>query len=85
MTTKQNGLPHLNTPDINKLPKFILHYKIHSKHGNELKTELGPVCRRCKLLIICYKVFDVHVTMHRDKFLVIKPTICTKFSNLFLE
>ena len=27
--------------------------------------------------------FDVHVTMHRDKFLIIKPTRCTDFSNLF--
>jgi hypothetical protein len=29
--------------------------------------------------------FDVHVTVHRDKFLIIKPTRCTDFSNLFLE
>ena len=29
--------------------------------------------------------FDVHVTVHRVKFLVIKPTRCTDFSNLFLE
>jgi hypothetical protein len=29
--------------------------------------------------------FDVHVTMHRDKFLIIKPTRCTNFSNLFLK
>ena len=26
---------------------------------------------------------DVHVTVHRDKFLIIKPTKCTNFSNLF--
>jgi len=26
---------------------------------------------------------DVHVTVHRDKFLIIKPTRCTNFSNLF--
>jgi len=25
------------------------------------------------------------VTVHRDKFLIIKPTRCTNFSNLFLE
>ena len=25
--------------------------------------------------------FDVHVTVHRDKFLIIKPTRCTNFSN----
>ena len=29
--------------------------------------------------------FDVHVTVHRDKFLITKPTRCTNFSNLFLE
>jgi hypothetical protein len=29
--------------------------------------------------------FDVHVTMHLDKFLIIKPTRCTNSSNLFLE
>ena len=28
--------------------------------------------------------FDVHVTMNRDKFLKIKPTKYTNFSNLFL-
>ena len=27
--------------------------------------------------------FDVHVTVHRDKFLIIKPTRCPNFSNLF--
>ena len=27
--------------------------------------------------------FDVQVTVHRDKFLLIKPTRCTNFSNLF--
>ena len=30
-------------------------------------------------------LFDVHVTVHRDKFLKMKPTRCTNFSNLFLE
>ena len=29
--------------------------------------------------------FDVHVTMHHDKFLTIKPTRCTNFSKLILE
>jgi hypothetical protein len=29
--------------------------------------------------------FDVHVTVHRDTFLIIKPTRCTDYSNLFLE
>jgi len=30
-----------------------------------------------------YYEFDVHVTVHRDTFLIIKPTRCTNFSNLF--
>ena len=29
--------------------------------------------------------FDLHVTVHRVKFLIIKPNRCTNFSNLFLE
>ena len=29
--------------------------------------------------------FDVHITVHRVKFLTIKPTGCTNFSNLFLK
>jgi hypothetical protein len=28
---------------------------------------------------------DVHVTVHRVKFLKIKPTRCTNFSDLFFE
>jgi len=28
-------------------------------------------------------MFDDHVTVHHDKFLTIKPTRCTDFSNLF--
>jgi hypothetical protein len=35
---------------------------------------------------LCGKVrnyFDVHVTVHRDKLLIIKLTRCTHFSNLF--
>jgi len=30
-------------------------------------------------------IFDVQVTVHRVTFLIIKPTRCTNFSNLFLE
>jgi hypothetical protein len=29
--------------------------------------------------------FDIHMTVHHDKFPIIKPTTCTNFSNLFLE
>ena len=54
-------------------------------------------CRRhhctykfCMRMFVCTAVnrhvaFDVHVTVHRDKFLIINPTRCTNFSNLYLE
>ena len=36
------------------------------------------------ILVYLMKIsFDVHVTVHRDKFLKIKPARCTNFSNLF--
>jgi len=34
---------------------------------------------------VCRVEYDVQVTVHRDKFLIIKPTRCTNFSNLFLD
>ena len=34
-----------------------------------------------KIIILFY----IHVTVHRAKFLITKPTRCNKFSNLFLE
>jgi len=46
------------------------------------------------VLFLCFAVtvpclshifFDVHVTVHRVKFLIIKPSRCTNFSNLYLE
>jgi hypothetical protein len=42
--------------------------------------------RMCVYMHVCmYNKFDVHVTVHRVKFLIIKPTRCSNFSNLFLE
>jgi len=37
-----------------------------------------------QFLNTCHQ-FDVHVAVHCDKFLIIKPTRCINFSNLFLE
>jgi hypothetical protein len=34
---------------------------------------------------VYYEIFDVFVTVCRDKFLIIKPTRCANFSNLFLN
>jgi hypothetical protein len=36
-------------------------------------------------IILCFSKFDFHVTVHRDKFLTIKPTRWTNYLNLFLE
>jgi len=30
-------------------------------------------------------IFDIHMTVHHVKFLIIKPTRCTTFSNVFVE
>jgi len=38
-------------------------------------------CKKEKLPLL----FDVHVSVHRDKFLIIKPTRCTNFSSLLLK
>jgi len=43
----------------------------------------------CKTVLVYVKsvfcLFEVHVTVHRDKFLIIKPTKSTNSSNVFLE
>jgi hypothetical protein len=39
---------------------------------------IKKTCEKCR-----FYFFDVHVTVHRDKFLIIKPTRCTNFSYLF--
>ena len=33
------------------------------------------------IIIIIILFFDVHVTIHRDNFFIIKPTRCNNFSN----
>ena len=52
--------------------KFDVHVTVHL-----VKFDVHVTVHRVK--------FDVHVTVHRVKFLIIKPTRCTNFSNLFLE
>jgi len=43
------------------------------------------ICRSSVLIVLAKvrSAFDVHVTVHHDKFLIIKPTRYTNFSNLF--
>jgi hypothetical protein len=55
------------------------------------KLILSDTCLEDEKIIKCHKncfwtvylVFDVHVTVHCDKFRIIKPTRCTNFSILF--
>jgi len=51
---------------------------------NTISGQFGVTARVLFLYFYEY-LFDVHVTVHRVKFLIIKPTRCTNFSNLFLE
>jgi hypothetical protein len=37
------------------------------------------------VVVVVLVVIDIQSTVHRDKFLIIKPTKCTNFSNLFLK
>jgi len=38
-----------------------------------------------EMILVNTTYFDVHVTVHRVKFLIIKPIRCANFSNLFSE
>jgi len=54
-------------------------------YDNRTYTEILAIWTDVRLLKRYTDEFDVHVTVHRDKFLIIIPTICTNFSNLFLN
>ena len=77
-----------------KLQTYSWHLKfaVNQKHKQlDHKGKNNFTCPLKKYLIsnACTSVrlpfFDIHVTIHRVKFLIIKPTRCTNFSNLFLE
>jgi len=62
-----------NAPELPTMLHFLTHLQQdNTKHRNFLHNYF-------------YFAFDVHVTMHRDKFLTIKPNGRTNFSNLFLD
>ena len=79
---------------------FQLHFRI-AYDNSEVQEEIGTECKITTFGIWWWwwrwwyfngqelnfhkNNFDVHVTVHRDKFLTIKPTTCINFSNLFLE
>jgi hypothetical protein len=53
--------------------------------SNSPRKVTGPSCSVCVALQNNVTVFDVHMTVYRDKFPYAsnKPTRCTNFSNLF--
>ena len=57
--------------------------------NEEAMIRVGSQCHRkkgdLKTFVKYLQQFYVHVTVHRDKFLIIQPTRCTNFSNLFLK
>ena len=79
--------------DINRngsLEITYLNYKYNGNHilaARSLKHTHPTLTATIFLLYdpFIYFFLDVHVTVHRNKFLTIKPTRCTDFSNLFLE
>ena len=57
----------------------------HAPVGFELTITAGERPQTNALSLYYKHKFDVHLTVHRDKFLIIKPIRCTNSSNLFLE
>jgi hypothetical protein len=57
----------------------------HSIHGLNSSLFSVSLSYYAPSVTMNVKHLDVHVNVHRDKFLIIKPTRCTNFSNLFLE
>ena len=51
----------------------------HTEHTAYVQGKNDQISRVIKM----QNIFDIHVTVHHDKFLIIKPTRCTNFSNLF--
>jgi len=73
-------------PNIKK--QWCVSYRFVDSCQQTCMTYTTAVCTNRWVFTISaenYNVFDVRVTEHHDKFLIIKPTRCTNFSNLFLE
>ena len=76
---------------VSEVSSFILMISFPSSEvvRHVSQHELGTTFSRsglfCNTTTTHPSKFDVHVTVHRDKFLKIKPTRWTDFSNLFLE
>jgi len=61
-----------STNYINRKEKYTEHTAYVQGKNDQISTVLKM-----------QNIFDVHVTVHCKKFLIIKPTRCTNFSNLF--
>ena len=59
---------------------FVLMFVLWQYISNAVKKIHTTV-----IILHIQQVFDVHVTVHRVRFLIIKPVRCTNFSNYFLE
>jgi hypothetical protein len=71
-----------------KLLKQNLSFRFRCK--NDIYWSIREPVIATKFIFLCFSLnlqtsFDVHVTVHCVKFLIIKPTRCTNYSNLFLE
>ena len=86
---------HLQVWTLSFIPQFVSYQTEHTY----LFIRADPCDNSQNVSCVCHEVsrqnaanascttgqFDVHVTVHRVKFLLIKPTRCDHFSNLFLE
>jgi hypothetical protein len=72
------------------VPCSIIYKDLEHDHRNTSCTniqEKGAVTRRTMTSRYDSKInyFDIYVTGNHDEFPIIKPTMCTNFSNLFLK
>jgi hypothetical protein len=77
---------------MNSVIFFLQKTKIHQSNcNNQVYPAFTCIYRtdswflRQRICLNTLLEFDVHVAVHRVKFLIIRPTRCTNFSNLFLE
>ena len=70
---------------VHETPKSFNMTRLYRATCSSYETVPCRTARRTLNLVRYSVEFDVLVTVHRVKFLIIKPTRCTNFSNLFLE
>jgi len=63
----------------------LMLYTVGVHYRPKVKDTAGPRTHFETGHSLWYVYVDVHVTVHRDKFHIIKPIRCVNFSNLFLK